>query len=74
MTETNSGRIQTFERLKDSAARHIRRLCLANGDYFDNIEVETDIDAAVQEGGFLKILDGKKTVFVNTEFIVSYEF
>ncbi|MGE5585796.1 MAG: hypothetical protein ACM309_09765 [Bacillota bacterium] len=48
-------------------------MCLANGDYFDDVEVEADMDATIQAGGFVKILAGKKTVFVNTEFIVSYE-
>lgn len=71
--ETDSGRIRALERLERSTARHIRRLCLANGDYFDDVEVEADMDATIQAGGFVKILAGKKTVFVNTEFIVSYE-
>lgn len=71
--ETDSARIRALERPESSTSRHIRRLCLANGDYFDDVKVEADMNAALQEGGFVKILAGKKTVFVNTEFIVSYE-
>jgi hypothetical protein len=59
---------------RSSGSVRVKRLCLANGDYFDEvIAVCSDLEQAINDGGFIRILDGGKDIRVNTEFIVSFE-
>ena len=46
------------------------KLCLANGDEFDKTEFEVDIDILA---GFIKVKSEGKTIYVNPEFIISFE-
>ena len=46
------------------------KLCLANGDEFDKTEFEVDTDVL---SGFIKVKTEGKTIYVNPEFIISFE-
>lgn len=46
------------------------KLCLANGDEFDKTEFEVDTDVLA---GFIKVKTEGKTIYVNPEFIISFE-
>ena len=45
-------------------------LCLANGVEFDNTEFVVDTDVL---SGFIKVKTEGKTIYVNPEFIISFE-
>lgn len=46
------------------------KLCLANGDEFDKTEFEVDTDVLA---GFIRVKTEGKTIYVNPEFIISFE-
>lgn len=46
------------------------KLCLANGDEFNKTEFEVDTDVLA---GFIKVKTEGKTIYVNPEFIISFE-
>ncbi len=55
---------------------NIKMLCLANGDCFENIVIsmnEVELKEAIEEGKVITVEIDKKTIMINSEFIVSYE-
>lgn len=46
------------------------KLCLANGDEFAKAEFEVDADVF---SGFVKTKSEGKTIYINPEFIISFE-
>ena len=57
-------------------AIRIKQLCLANGDEYENVELDLsvlELKQAIREGGFIIIKVSGKEVWLNTEFIISFE-
>lgn len=55
---------------EDKCLIKTNKLCLANGDEFDKTEFEVDTDILA---GFIKVKTEGKTIYVNPEFIISFE-
>ena len=54
----------------------IRMLCLANGDEYENVEIDLSVfefEQVIKEGRFIIIKVAGKEVWLNTEFIISFE-
>ena len=52
-------------------------LSLADGSFYENVLIPYDMDELnqlLESRGFLKVVDGRKNIAVNSEFIVSIEF
>lgn len=55
----------------------IKGMSLADGSLFENIRVDYDMEKLneiLAGRGFIELVDGKKKLVVNSEFIVSIEF
>ena len=54
----------------------IGKLCIANGDEYENVLVELSMQEmieAINKGEVIKIQYGGKQIALNSEFIVSFE-
>lgn len=47
-----------------------KRVCLANGDEFDNVEIDLNPEMRTK---FISIVCGSKLIKVNPDFIISFE-
>lgn len=56
---------------------NIKKLCLANGDEYENVKVEAEtldlFKHMMDEKGLVKIIVDERTIYINPEFIISLE-
>jgi len=54
----------------------IKKLCLANGDEYDDAETEFSINEfkkAISKGTLIEVRQQNKTIMINTAYIISLE-